>query len=200
MTRKKVYNILVFLLAGTIIGLVFKYYKSFTFDFEISVFDVFALIVTVFLAWWVAEKLEKDTAVERCEKDILIEKIRLMEELIEKIKQKAIEAELVQLSDVNALINQFDVLSPRVAGSIEERYADLFSSNSKENDYRDDMEELDNLCTNDKIETMPNSMVMEERDGKSVCIYNDERRDEIEAKASKLSDKLFNLQLLLNRA
>lgn len=30
----------------------------------------------VIFAWWVAEKLEKDSDKERCEKDIIIEKLK----------------------------------------------------------------------------------------------------------------------------
>ena len=63
MTKKKLYNLLVALAVGIIAGLFIKYFRLFSFDFEVSVFDFFQLIVTVFLAWWVAEKLEKDSTI-----------------------------------------------------------------------------------------------------------------------------------------
>jgi len=198
MTKKQVYNTLILFLFGCFVGSVIRYWHQLTFDFQIRVFDVFALIVTVFLAWWVTEKLEKDSAVERCEKDILIEKLKVMEGIIESIEQKSTQTELVQLSDVNALIGKFDILSNRVAMSIENRYPSIIN---KDVDYREEFEFLDNMCTNDQTEGFePGSIVMDEHDGISTCIYSQERRDTIDETASGILDKIFNLQLLLNRA
>ena len=198
MTRKRVYNTIVFVFIGCVLGVVVKYWSFLTFNFEVNVFDVLTLIITVFLAWWVTTKLEKDSTAERFEKDILIEKLKVMEGVMENIKQKATETEIVPLSDVIALINKFDVLSHRVLDSIENRYKSLVKV---EVDYRKDLDELDDLCSNDKSETFPdNSIVMEEKDGISTCIYSKDRVDAIDQKSSDIINKLFNLQLLLNKA
>ena len=198
MDKKKVYNIIVFLLAGIILGIIIKYWSSLSFDFEISVFDVFTLIVTAFLAWWVAEKLEKGSTMERCEKDILIEKIKMMDNFIESIQNKIVSSEAVPLSDVNELIHKFDILSTRVSGVIEQRYSSLFED--EHNDYRNDLDGLDDLCTNDELEGMPNSISIEDRDGISTCTYTMSRKEAIDDVTSSISDKLFALQILLNRA
>ena len=198
MTKTQVRNILLLIVAGLVIGGLIKYWPLITFDFEIALFDVLTLIVTVFLAWWVAKKLEKDSAVERCEKDILIEKLKLMESIIESVKQKVTETEIVPLSDVNAQIGNFDVLSNRVLSNIEKQYKAILNNSV---DYRGDFELFDNMCSNDHFESFSqDSMVIDEHDGVSTCMYSHERRDAIEAKASEISDKIFNLQLLLNRA
>lgn len=198
MTSKQVYRILFFLITGGLVGIIVKHWHLFTFDFEVSVFDVLTLVVTAFLAWWVAKKLERDSAVERCEKDILIEKLKIMEGLVENVGQKTSITGIVQLTDVIALIDKFDKLSNRVTNSIDQRYSKLISSDV---DYHSDIELLDNLCSNDSLEGFPsNSIVMDEKDGVSTCIYSQERRDAIEQKVLDIIDKLFSLQLLLNRA
>lgn len=198
MNRKKVYNIAAFLFAGIILGVIIKYWSSLSFDFKISVFDVFTLIVTAFLAWWVAEKLEKGSTMERCEKDILIEKIKTMDYFIDSIQTKIVSGEAVPLSDVNELIHKFDILSTRVSGVIEQRYNSLFED--ERNDYRNDLENLDDLCTNDNLDEMPDSIRIEERDGVSTCTYTIPRKEAIDDITSNISDKLFALQILLNRA
>lgn len=198
MTRKQVYNILVFLFFGGVFGLLIKYWHLFTFNFEVSVFDVIALISTVILAWWVAKKLERDSAVERCEKDILIEKLKQMEGLVENVGQKTSVPGIVQLTDVIASIDKFDKLSNRVLETIEQRFSNIINPNV---DYRSDFEFLDNLCSNDQVEGFAdNSIVMDEDDGVSTCIYSQERRDAIEQKTLEIIDRLFKLQLLMNRA
>lgn len=198
MTKTQVRNLFLLIAAGLVLGCLVRYWPLITFDFEIALFDVLTLIVTVFLAWWVAKKLEKDSAVERCEKDILIEKLKLMEGIIESVKQKVTATEIVQLSDVIAQIGNFDVLSNRVLGIIEKQYNSIMN---EEVDYRGDFELLDNMCTNDNFDGFSvNSIVMDEHNGVSTCMYSQERRDAIETKASEILDKIFNLQLLLNRA
>lgn len=46
----------------------------------------------------------------------------------------------------------------------------------------------------------PDSIAVEDRNGVSSCIYAAERLNSILGSASDIQDKLFNLQLLLNRA
>lgn len=196
MTKKRVYNLLVALFVGSIIGVTIKYFSHFTFDFEISVFDFFQLVVTVFLAWWVAEKLEKDSTIERCEKDILIEKIKAMDGIVADLRQMVLSSDIVPLTDVNRLIGSFDEVSNRVIDTLEHNYNTILSD--VENDYRNDIDALDNLCTNDEQD--PDSIAVEERDGKSICIYEAVRLNSILSSASGIQDKLFRLQLLLNRA
>ncbi len=63
--KKQAYNALAFIFIGVGIGLLVKYFNQLTFNFEVSVFDMFALCVTVVLVGWVAAKLEKDSDKER---------------------------------------------------------------------------------------------------------------------------------------
>ena len=196
MTRKRIYNLAFFLAIGVIFGLLIKYFTHFTWDFKVSAFDAFQLIVTAFLAWWVAEKLEKDSTIERCEKDILIEKIKAMDGIVAALRKIVLSSDIVPLTDVNRLIGSFDEVSNRVLETLEHNYSTILSD--AENDYRDDIEALDNLCTNDGQD--PDSIAVEERDDKSICIYEAERLNSILSSASGIQDKLFRLQLLLNRA
>lgn len=197
MIRKKEYNIIACFIVGVFFGLIVKYVDLFSFDFEISVFDAFQLAVTAFLACWVVVKLEKDSAIERCEKDILIEKLKVLEDIISHLKTMAL-GDIVPLSDVVTQIGACDILSNRVLTTIQKRYPSLLSN--QDNDYRTDMTDLDDLFTNDQIESMPNSILIDDQNGIATCVYTPPRLDAIVSKLSDISNKLFNLQILLNRA
>lgn len=194
-SKKKVYNILALLVVGMIVGMFFKYFKMLTFNFEVNVFDMFALLVTVVLAWWVAEKLEKDTVEERCEKEIIIEKLKSMDGLIEKLNNKIEEDDLVVLTTVTSIINSIDAHSSRILEQIKKYYPTVLDDNS-DVDYSMELNQLDDLCTNDAGEGMESLI----DGGLSVCQYTLERKVEISSCSNQLSDKIFNLEILVNRA
>ena len=193
--KKQVYNILVLFFAGIVVGVIIKYFKSFTFNFEVSVFDVFALFVTAALAWWVAEKLEKDSAKERCEKDIIIEKLKSMDGLVEKLNKEIEEDDLVILTSVTSIINSIDAHSERIMEQLKKHYPSVRTDKEDVN-YMAELELLDNLCTDDADGGMA-SLVEK---GLTVCQYTPERKDEISTCTNQLSDKIFNLEIFVNRA
>lgn len=194
-SKKKVYNVLALIIVGIVIGLFIRYFKLLTFNFEVSVFDVFTLIVTAILAWWVAEKLEKDSDKERCEKDIIIEKLKSMDGLIEKLNSKVDEDDLVVLTSVTSIIDSIDAHSLRIMEQIRKHYPSVLEDN-EDVDYSTELDRLDDLCTNDEDGGME-SLV---EDGLSVCQYTPERKEDISSCSNQLSDKIFNLEILVNRA
>lgn len=193
MTKKTAYNILSFLFLGLALGLFVKYFRQLTFDFEVSVFDMFALGVTVALAWWVAEKLEKDSAKERCEKDIIIEKLKSMDALVEKLNNKIDDEDLVILTSVTSIIGSIDAHSLRITDQIRLHYPAVLNQDV---DYTAELDQLDDLCTNDEDGGMESVI----EGGLSVCQFTPERKEEISSCANLLSDKIFNLEILVNRA
>lgn len=196
MIKKKVYSFLVAFSLGAVIGVAIKYIRHFTFDFEISLFDFFQLVVTVFLAWWVAKKLEKDSTVERCEKDIIIDRMKVLDGIISELRTVVLSSDIVPLTTVNRLIGSFDEISNRVIDTLNSNYGVILSN--ADNDYSDNLDLLDHLCSDDKHD--PASIAVEDRDGESICIYTAERLNSVLDSASTIQDKLFKLQLLLNRA
>lgn len=194
-SKKKVYNALAFLVGGVVIGALFKYFKFFTFNFEVSVFDMIALCVTAVLAWWVAEKLEKDSDKERCEKDIIIEKLKSMDALIEKLNEKIEGGDLVILTSVTSIINSIDAHSLRIIEQIKKHYPEVLEDN-EDVDYSSELDLLDNLCTNDS----DGGMESLNDGGFTVCSYKPERIEDISSCSNQLSDKIFNLEILVNRA
>lgn len=196
MIRKKhAYNIIVFLAFGIGLGLFVKYIGRLTFNFEVSVFDSFALCVTAALAWWVAEKLEKDSEKERYEKDIIIEKIRAMDGLVEKLNNKIEGDDPISLTAVNSIFNSVDTISNRIVEILKTSYPSVYK-NHLEWDYISELNRLDELCTDDT----DGGINFYISDGLSVCTYSPERIEDIGACSNLFSDKLFNLEILVNRA
>lgn len=193
--KKRAYNILAFLIFGVALGLFIKYAKQLTFDFEVPVFDLFALGVTATLAWWVAEKLEKDSDKERCEKDIIIEKLRSMDSLIVKLNDIIEENDIVSLTSITSIIGSIDAHSTRIVEQIKSHYPEVLQDNEKA-DYSEELNSLDELCTDDT----DGGMVSDINNGISVCIYTPERKEDISTYSNLLSDKIFNLEILVNRA
>ena len=194
-SKKTVYSGLACIVVGLIIGLFIKYFKVLRFDFEVSVFELFALFVTVVLAWWVAEKLEKDSNKERCEKDIIIEKLKSMDVLIEKLNNKIEENAVIPLSSVTSIIESIDAHSNRVLDQIKKHYPSV-TDNNQNVDYTAELNLLDDLCTNDDDGGLESAIV----DGQTVCLYTPGKKEEISTCSNSLSDKIFNLEILINRA
>lgn len=193
--RKKAYNIFVFLVIGGIVGLIIKHWKYVTFNFEISAFECIALLVTVVLAWWVAEKLEKDSDKERNEKDILIDKLKYLDEQIGKLDEIAICADIVPLSKVITIIGNLFTVTNHIEEVIKERYPEVFNNNPDAS-YLPDLDSLDFVCTDDA----DGGMVSEYRDNESICIYSEDRKTDIISYSVVISEKIFVLQILINRA
>lgn len=193
--KKQAYNALAFIFIGVGIGLLVKYFNQLTFNFEVSVFDMFALCVTVILAWWVAEKLEKDSDRERCEKDIIIEKLKSMDELIVKLNEKIESNTIMPLTMVTSFINSIDAHSTRIMEQIRNHYPSVINDH-QDADYTNELNQLDDLCTNDA----DGGMVSGIDNDVSVCIYSPERVEDIGVYSNLLSDKIFNLEILVNRA
>ena len=194
-SKKTVYSGLACIVVGLIVGLFFKYLKVLRFDFEVPVFDLFALFVTVVLAWWVTEKLEKDSTKERCEKDIIIEKLKSMDALIEKLNNKIEENGVIALYSVTSIIENIDAHSNRILDQIKKYYPSV-TDNNPNVDYTTELNQLDDLCTNDADGGMESVIV----DGQTVCSYNLGKKEEISTCSNSLSDKIFNLEILINRA
>lgn len=194
MNKKKViYNIVAFVGIGIVFGLAIKYYRMLTFNFEVSAFDLFSLVVTVLIAWWVAQKLERDTNQERCEKDIIIEKLKMLDGLIERLNNKIVDEDIMILSSVTSIINSIDAHTNRIKEQIEKHYPSVLKTNV---DFQNELDQLDDLCTNDKDGGMETIII----DENSVCQYTSERKNDIGLCANALSDKIFNLEILVNRA
>ena len=194
MNKKKViYNIGAFFAIGVVIGLVIKYWRMLTFNFEVSAFDSFSLVVTVMIAWWVAQKLERDTSQERCEKDIIIEKLKMLDELIERLNHKIVDEDNVLLSSVTSIINSIDAHTNRIREQIKNHYPSVLNSDV---DFIDELNQLDDFCTNDEGDGIESIIV----EGNTVNRYTSDRKNIISSYANSLSDKIFNLEILVNRA
>lgn len=63
-------------------------------------------------------------------------------------------------------------------------------------DFQNELNQLDDLCTNDEDGGMETIII----DGNSVCQYTSERKNDIGSCTNLFSDKLFNLEILVNRA
>lgn len=191
--KKVIYNIGAFFAIGVVIVLVIKYCQMLTFNFEVSAFDMFSLVVTIMIAWWVAQKLERDTSQERCEKDIIIEKLKMLDELIERLNHKIVDEDNVLLSSVTSIINSIDAHTNRIREQIKNHYPSVLNSDV---DFIDELNQLDDFCTNDEGDGIESIIV----EGNTVNRYTSDRKNIISSYANSLSDKIFNLEILVNRA
>ena len=154
---------------------------------------MFSLVVTIMIAWWVAQKLERDTSQERCEKDIIIEKLKMLDELIERLNHKIVDEDNVLLSSVTSIINSIDAHTNRIREQIKNHYPSVLNSDV---DFIDELNQLDDFCTNDEGDGIESIIV----EGNTVNRYTSDRKNIISSYANSLSDKIFNLEILVNRA
>lgn len=196
---RKIVNTIVlsslFFLVSFAIVVIIRYRKLIDFDFNLPVIDVMTLSFTVFLAWWVADKLEKDHSEERFEKELLIKKIEELDSQLIEFK-KWVDSDGTFLATImDRALTDLRKMAYRIERELSSRYKKEKSKFDDIGSLQAELTELKRYCTFITDEGNPEHILL--IDGE-YC-YGAERHDQIDEKIFLIRDMILRHELLINR-
>lgn len=199
MSMRQIINCIVlcvlFFLAGFAIVVIVRNWGQLDFDFKVPVVDVMTLGLTVFLAWWVAGKLEKDQSEERFEKELLIKKYDELDKQLVDFKKWVDGNGTFLASLMDGTLTDLRKLAFRIENELCDRYKKESSRVIKIGSLQEKLTSLKRLCTflpeNNNTDEI---LLMDDE----YC-YGAERLQQIDDEILKIRDAIFRHELLLNR-
>lgn len=189
---------ILFIIVGIIIGFVLtklRYSESVTISSEISLFDVISLLVTVLLAFYVAQILERDVQNTQVGKQMYIAKIEQNESVLSSLNDY-IGEDVILLSRINNILHRYRTIQNTIHTALKHK--------SKRGKFKGDCEaieneakELNKLLTMTPIDCSDQSNITI-REG--IITYSTNRITEITTCLLRIDNLLFELKHKINNA
>ncbi len=184
-----------FFLAGFAIIVIIKNWNQLDFDFKVPVVDVLTLGLTVFLAWWVAGKLERDQSEERFEKELLIKKYEELDNQLTEFK-KWIDGDGTFLATLmDGTLTELRKLAYRIETELRNRYKKESSKVLRNGSLPVELTTLKRLCTLIPETNNSDDIILVDEE---YC-YGADRLQQIDAVILRIRDTILRQELLLNR-
>lgn len=184
-----------FFLAGFAIIVIIRNWNQLDFDFKVPVVDVLTLGITVFLAWWVAGKLERDQSEERFEKELLIKKYEELDNQLVEFK-KWIDGDGTFLATLmDGTLTELRKLAYRIETELRNRYKKESSKVLKNGSLPVELTILKRLCTFIPETNNSDEIILVDEE---YC-YEADRLQQIDAVILRIRDIILRQELLLNR-
>jgi len=183
-----------FFLASFAFVVIVRNWGQLDFDFKVPVVDVLTLGLTVFLAWWVAGKLEKDQSEERFEKELLIKKYDELDNQLVDFKKWVDGNGTFLASLMDSTLTELR----RLAFRIEKELCDRYKESSKMiiiGSLQEKLTALKRLCT----------LIPENNNTDEILLMDDEycygaeRLQQIDDEIFKIREIILRHELLLNK-
>ncbi len=165
------------------------------FDFSIRFVELLTLGTTVFLAWWVAKRLEKGVSEERFEKELLIKKLADLDGELKEFKNWIDKGSSFLATLMESKLKEYRSVSSQISSELTCRYDSISKDINKGNSLPYLITKLKKLCTLVPADQNDNSICLQEEE----YIYNSDRLNEIDKQIILIRDKIFRLQLRINR-
>ena len=199
MSMRQVINCIVlcilFFLASFALVVIVRNWGQLDFDFKVPVVDVLTLGLTVFLAWWVAGKLEKDQSEERFEKELLIKKYDELDNQLVDFKKWVDGNGTFLASLMDGTLTELRKLAFRIETELCDRYKKEGSKVLLIGSLPKKLTALKRLCT----------LIHENNNTDEILLMDDEycygaeRLQQIDDEIFKIRDIILRHELLLNR-
>lgn len=183
----------IFLLGGIAIGLPFSICNV-SITWKIELFDIISLIITILLAIYVATSLERRVQDDRIEKELHIEQIRQIEQIIGEI-ENILRGEVINHNAIVSRISKVRIKKNNVFQALEECLPDKFSSfKEKTDNITQTIDSLKRLLTDTSVDNKTD-VVMK----KGILTYSPTRLSDINNAICGLENELYRLKISLNR-
>lgn len=183
----------IILLLGIAIGIPFTI-EGFSFSWKIELFDVISLIVTIFLAIYVATALERRVQDDRIEKELHIEQINQIERILNEI-ENLLRNENVPYDNINSRISKIRIKKNNIVRALKECLPEETASlNDKTNNITQRIDALKRLLTDTSVNNRKD-VVMKG----GVVKYSKKRLSDINNAICGLENDLYRLKITLNR-
>ncbi len=183
------------LILGIFIGVWVKNWPLIVLKKEVDVFAgiaaIFTVMVTLLVAYWVTNVLEKRNDENRSEKEIIANHVGLLylilEETRAKVKDGHINYSLAASNIKRVYVNTATIITSLVKSSLEleENHETLIQS---------ELSNLKNLLT----DTVPNDPDLSVANG--IITVSANRQILVDAQLDKIRNEIFNMELAINRA
>lgn len=184
---------IVCILVGIAIGLPFSI-EGFSFSWKIEIFDIITLIITVVLAIYVANSLERRVQDDRIEKELHIEQINQIERLLNEIEDIT-RGDNIQYNNIISRISKIRIKKNNVFKAMEECLPEYDSSlKERTGNITQTIEFLKRLLTDTSVGSNPDVVM---KDG--ILTYSISRISEINNAICGLENELYRLKIILNR-
>ncbi len=196
--RQTINNIvlcLLFFLAGFAAIVIVRNWGQLDFDFKVPVVDVLTLGLTVFLAWWVAGKLERDQSEERFEKELLIKKYDELDSQIVDFKKWVDGNGTFLASIMDGTLTELRKLSTRIENELRDRYKNGCNKVIEIGSLPKELTDLKKLCTFIPENNNTDDILMMDNE---YC-YGADRLQQIDDKIFIIRDIILRHELLLNK-
>lgn len=183
MKKESILFSIIFLTLGILIGYFSTEYPLFTIKYEIDIVAVLSILATILLGFYLSEILQNKQSNSRIEKDLIIGKLNLLSEEIEKLQIVNNQSNLTFSNTVSffkklnndmfELINSIDIIQLKIDSNLIKSV-------------KDDSLALKKMCTN--------AMKRDE-----FFFYTDENVNDIMLKRTEIKRAIFKLTVNINR-
>ncbi len=184
---------IIILLLGIAIGLPFTIH-GIAICWKFELFDLVSLIVTIFLAIYVATSLERRVQDDRIEKELHIEQIGQIEHLLSEI-ESILRTESIQYNNIISRISKIRIKKNSIFNALQECLPEQDASlKDKTSNITQTIDALRRLLTDTSVDSS-NDVVM--KDG--LLTYSPTRISDINNAICTLENELYRLKIVLNR-
>lgn len=183
---------IIILLIGIAIGLPFSIH-GIAICWKIELFDLISLFVTILLAIYVATSLERRVQDDRIEKELHIEQIGQIEDLLSEI-EAILRTESIQYRNIISRVSKIRIKKNSIFNALQESLPKQDSLKDKTNSITQTIDTLRRLLTETSVDSS-DDVVM--KDG--VLTYSTTRISDINNTICTLENELYRLKIILNR-
>ena len=184
-----------FLLGAYAFVVIIRHWSLIDFDFKIPVMDVLTLGATIFLAWWVAGKLERGHTEDRFEKQLIKERLDDLSKDLKEFKKWIDGGGTFLAPLMESKLTEYRSIAASISSALSEGYQRISTDFQGKKSLPGRLTVLKQLCT--FVPTTPQdeiSLIEEE------YTYNSDRMTAIDKLILQIREDIFQIQLRINRA
>lgn len=174
---------------------IIKYWSEIDFNFKIPVIDVISLGITIFLAWWVADKIEKGRTEERFEKQLIIDKLNELDSCLKEFKDWIDRNNYFLESLIVGKLTEYRSIASNISDALKENYETISEDYKGNKSLPERLTVLKQLCTLIPRHQQDIEIVLSEGE----YYYNSDRVDKIDKLINLIRQEIFQLQLRINK-
>lgn len=185
--------LIIALLTGICIGLPFSI-RDISVSWKIELFDLVSLLVTIILAIYVATSLERRVQDDRIEKELHIEQINQIEQILNEL-ENILREEKIQYANVISRISKIRIKKNNIVNAIKECLPELSSAiKDKTDTITQSIDSLKRLLTDTSVDNNTDVVM---KDG--ILTYSFNRISDINNSICALENELYRLKIIINR-
>lgn len=192
---------IVILVLGILLGKLVSVWPLLDLKYEVDIIGALStlssIIITLLVAYWVANFLEKSKETNRAEKDLFIRRIEDLSLLIEELSEK-VSSQSLEFIEAASTLKRISIKYHSVFSCLTE--TEITIDGAYETEAKETIALIKDLLTNTPVlnEDNVNEIPIEIRDG--IIRITNERKIQIEASFDKLKTNIFVTELAINKS